>query len=122
MQHQQNLLMPGMRHGALSPHPQFPEYGGGMPSLLPGTPLFPGNLRVPRNIHPQPFQQQPHLPRSRRTAAQLDPAGIRSPLLEEFRSNKSRKWELKVRCIAQVYSYVALVTKGNEFERTSLVM
>ncbi|KAF9518191.1 hypothetical protein BS47DRAFT_1338447 [Hydnum rufescens UP504] len=83
MQHQQNLLMPGIRHGTLA-----------ISSLLPGT-LFPGNLRVPRTIHPHPFQQLHHPPRSRRIIAQLDTAGIRSPLLEEFRSNKSRKWELK---------------------------
>lgn len=48
-----------------------------------------------------PVQMYPQNNRSMRRSDMSDAAALRSPLLDEFRTNKARKWELRV---SQIHS------------------
>ena len=106
IQQQQQLshqLYASVRHSTPSPHGQPfggpAEYAGQMPIMMPGAVMFgtPGG-----NQALTLFQQT--LNHGRKLEGG-DSSGVtlRSPLLDEFRANKSRKWELKV-----VLRYVGL--------------
>lgn len=70
------------------------EYGTQLPFMLPGGALY-GHAGL--NAHGIPFYHQSVRPvRRHDNDAAL---ALRSPLLDEFRANKSRKWELRVSCI-----------------------
>lgn len=74
------------------------EYLTGMPAFMPpGTPVY-GHHGAP-HMHPQhAFHPAMRGGGGRRHDAQNDPgAHLRSPLLEEFRANKAKKWDLRVR-------------------------
>lgn len=102
LSHQQNLILASMRHSTPSPHPQaYPtsvEYTGQLPVMLgggvlpPGTPVYP---HTPANPHTMHLYQQGVRP-SRRTDNNESGVTLRSALLDEFRANKARKWELRV--------------------------
>jgi hypothetical protein len=67
------------------------EYGTPHPGIHPGTP---GAIYGSLGPHAMPFYN--HGPQfSRRRDG--DTITLRSPILEEFRTNRSRKWELGVR-------------------------
>lgn len=99
MPHQQNLLFNNnMRHSTPSPHAQgYPvamEYTGQLPvligaNLMPGTPVY---THAAPNTHPI------HLYQGMKPGRRIDGAesSLRSQLLDDFRSNKARKWELRV--------------------------
>lgn len=70
---------------------QLPVMLGSM--VAPGTPVF--NHSIPQP--PLHFYQQGI--RGRRS--ETDVEALRSQLLDEFRANKSRKWELRVRSICK---------------------
>lgn len=74
------------------PYSDIP-YGSPMQMMVPGTQAY-GHA----TINSSPMQRYPPALRQgqgRRESS--DPgAGTRSPLLEEFRANKTRKWELRV--------------------------
>jgi hypothetical protein len=78
----QNMVYGASMRSTPSPHPQgYPvEYGSPM-MMVPG--LFPQGAHV--------YQRGPHP--GRRDA---ESAPLRSALLEDFRTNKTRKWELRV--------------------------
>lgn len=71
------------------------EYGTQLPFMLPGGALY-GHAGL--NAHGIPFYHQAVRP-GRRYDNDATSA-LRSPLLDEFRANKSRKWELRVSCVA----------------------
>lgn len=98
IQQQQQLshqLYASVRHSTPSPHGQPfggpAEYAGQVPIMMPGAVMFgtPGN-----NQALTLFQQTLNHGRKLESG---DSSGVtlRSPLLDEFRANKSRKWELK---------------------------
>lgn len=80
-----------------SPHPQAyaaaMEYGSQLPVMLPG-----GTMYGHAAMNPPAMHMYPHGGRiGRRGDGGLDNhAALRSPLLDEFRANKARKWELRV--------------------------
>ena len=80
LSHQQSMILASMRHSP-SPSYQGIEYGGQIPMAM-GVPVMHGVAN-------------PYLVRGKRSDADLSAAN-RSALLEEFRGNKSRKWELRV--------------------------
>ncbi|KAF8495613.1 armadillo-type protein [Gautieria morchelliformis] len=96
-----------MRHSTPSPHPQaYPagvEYTGQLPVMLgggvlpPGTPVYPHTNANAHTIH---LYQQGMRP-GRRTDANESGTTLRSALLDEFRANKTRKWELR-----DIFGYV----------------
>ena len=60
--------------------------------VLPsGAPVYPHNAANPHSMH-----AYSHGPRAGRRDANDSSVALRSPLLDEFRANKSRKWELRV--------------------------
>ncbi|KIJ44073.1 hypothetical protein M422DRAFT_30606 [Sphaerobolus stellatus SS14] len=83
-----------MRHSTPSPHPQgYPghiEYTGQLPVILPPAGGFPHGATGPHpHAHIFPGMRQ------NRRQEHNEPQVVRSVLLEEFRTNKNRKWELK---------------------------
>jgi len=73
------------------------EYGTQLPFMVPGGPLY-GHAGL--NAHGIPFYHQSVRPGRRHdNDATL---ALRSPLLDEFRANKSRKWELRVSCVVNL--------------------
>lgn len=106
LSHQQNLILASMRHSTPSPHPQAyqpgVEYTGQLPVMLgggvlpPGTPVYP---HTPANPHI--YQQG--VRSNRRTDNSDSGVTLRSALLDEFRANKARKWELRVGHLINVY-------------------
>ena len=102
LSHQQNLILASMRHSTPSPHPPvYPaavEYTGQLPVILsggvlpPGTPVYSHAAPNPHAVH---LYQQGVRP-SRRVEASDSGIALRSALLDEFRANKARKWELMV--------------------------
>lgn len=96
----QNLLYPAMR-STPSPHPHgYPagvDYGAQMPMMLAG-----GIYGGPQAMHSYPRGMH----QARREVFDVGMT-LRSPLLDEFRANKARKWELRVNyCL--VYSLRSL--------------
>lgn len=99
LSHQQNLILASIRHSTPSPHSQpYPtsiEYTGQLPVLLgtnvlPATPVYSHGVNNPHAMHIYP---------NLRPGRRLDIGGstpLRSALLDEFRANKTRKWELRV--------------------------
>jgi hypothetical protein len=85
----QNLMYPGMR-STPSPHPQAfqstLDYGSQLPIML-------GGMYGPTG-HQMHGYSQP-MRHGRRDGSEASMA-LRSPLLDEFRANKARKWELRV--------------------------
>lgn len=105
LSHQQNLILASIRHSTPSPHSQpYPtsiEYTGQLPVLLgtnvlPPTPIYSHGVSNTHAIH-----LYPNLRSSRRLDAG-DSTPLRSALLDEFRANKTRKWELRVRWSRQL--------------------
>jgi pumilio RNA-binding family len=78
-----------------SPHTQpyaaTLDYSAQMPVMLPGGAMY-GHSVNPQAMHL--YQQGMRVGRSDSEPT----ATLRSQLLEDFRSNKSRKWELRVSC------------------------
>ena len=71
------------------------EYGTQLPFMVPGGALY-GHAGL--NAHGVPFYHQTL--RAGRRHDNDATLALRSPLLDEFRANKSRKWELKVSRVA----------------------
>lgn len=102
LSHQQSLIMASLRHSTPSPHPQaYPtgvEYTGQLPVMLgggvlpPGTPVYP---HTTPNLHSMHLYSQGIRP-GRRSDNNDSAVALRSALLDEFRANKARKWELRV--------------------------
>ena len=101
-QHQQmtsqGLIYPSVRSSP-SPHQAYPtlDYGSQLPMMLPGVY---GGLN-PQAMHM--YQQGVHSGRRKESEG----VALRSQLLDEFRANKSRKWELRVRIMVQSHRCVA---------------
>ncbi|KZT09429.1 ARM repeat-containing protein, partial [Laetiporus sulphureus 93-53] len=103
---QHHQMSQGIMYGNLrsspSPHPQsYPnaiDYHAQMAMMVPPTPLYgQGNVN-PASLHSYQHAARP----GRRGASGVDHrVAIRSPLLDDFRANKTRKWELK-----DIYGYV----------------
>ncbi|THH16351.1 hypothetical protein EW146_g4279 [Bondarzewia mesenterica] len=94
-QHQQmtsqGLIYPSLRSSP-SPHQAYAgtlDYGSQLPLMLPGGAMYAG-------LSPHMYQQGMHSGRRRE-----GDTALRSPLLDEFRANKSRKWELR-----DIFGYV----------------
>lgn len=89
------MLYASLRHSTPSPHPQAYaaalDYGQQMPLILPGAAMFghPGHQAMA-------LYQQGARPMHRLDGSDSGMT-LRSPLLDEFRANKARKWELSVR-------------------------
>ena len=66
------------------------DYGTQLPFMLPGGALY------GLNAHGIPFYHQTMRPGWRHDNDVT--SALRSPLLDEFRANKSRKWDLRVSC------------------------
>ena len=92
-----NQLYASVRHSTPSPHgPPFPTphtYPGQLPLMTPSIGLY--RTASGGNQALALFQQSMNHGR-RFSAADSAAITLRSPLLEEFRVNKSNKWELKV--------------------------
>ena len=86
-----------------SPHPQaYP----GPADLRPGVMIPAGTVYGPPGMSPHPQMHQFHhggRGGRRGNVASDHRVAIRSPLLDEFRANKSRKWELKVLYLQTCY-------------------
>jgi hypothetical protein len=65
------------------------------PGMEYGSPL---SMMVPRVMYrPSPLHLYPHNIRSARRGGIIEtPIVLRSPILDEFRNSKARKWELRV--------------------------
>lgn len=86
----QNLMYPTMRSSP-SPHTQAYsalDYGSQIPMMLAGGMYGHGG---PQAIHGYSQVIRP----GRRDSSETSIA-LRSPLLDEFRANKTRKWDLRV--------------------------
>lgn len=83
-----------------SPSPHLPhayassmDYAAQMSLMVPSTPIY-GAMGVnPQAMH----LYQQNLRSGRVGATESSMMALRSPLLDEFRVNKTRKWELRVR-------------------------
>ncbi|TFK54861.1 ARM repeat-containing protein [Heliocybe sulcata] len=86
----QSLLYPSVRSPP-SPHTQGygMDYSQQVPIMIPGAPIYGGG------ISPQSMQMFSQGGRSGRRDGNDVGVALRSALLEEFRANKSRKWELR---------------------------
>jgi hypothetical protein len=81
-----------------SPHRQaYPtvDYGAQMPMMLGG------GLYGPTGPQMHGF---PPIHHGRHDGGESGPA-LRSPLLDEFRANKARKWDLRVSCYSEVFRF-----------------
>jgi pumilio RNA-binding family len=85
----QNIMYPAIRTTP-SPHSQaYPsalDYSSQIPMIL-------GGMYGPTGPHIHGYSQ--HMRHGRRGGGESGMA-LRSPLLDEFRANKARKWELRV--------------------------
>lgn len=97
--------------GATASRPYSEVYGSPMPVMVPG-----GSAYGHATINASPMQRyQPNLRQTSGRRGSVDPAaGTRSPLLEEFRANKTRKWELSV-CLSSLRAFVATLSTGPLF-------
>ncbi|KAI0950570.1 hypothetical protein AcV7_008993 [Taiwanofungus camphoratus] len=101
-QHPPRNMMYANLRSTPSPHPQAyaaaMEYGSQLPVMLPG-----GTMYGHAAMNPPAMHMYPHGGRiGRRGDGGLDNhAALRSPLLDEFRANKARKWELR-----DIFGYV----------------
>lgn len=91
--HQQNLLYASMRHASGGPHAQAfvtpLDYAAAqLPLLVPNAAVFAHASSPQALMYPQSINGV-------RKSEGVE-STLRSPLLDEFRANKSRKWELKV--------------------------
>jgi pumilio RNA-binding family len=68
------------------------DYSAQLPFILPNGGMY-GHTGL--NAHGMPFYHQNIRPTRRHDNSEAALA-LRSPLLDEFRANKSRKWELRV--------------------------
>lgn len=66
------------------------DYGSQLPLMIPGGAMY------GHGVNPMHVYQQGMRP-GRRSDVGEPSAALRSPLLDEFRANKARKWELRVR-------------------------
>lgn len=105
-QHQQmtsqGLMYPSLRSSP-SPHQAYAgalDYGSQLPLMLPGGAIYAG--LSPQSMHM--YQQGIHSGRRR----EGDNPALRSPILDEFRANKSRKWELRVSAV--IYPHLLALT------------
>ena len=95
MSHQ---LYASVRHSTPSPLGQPygtpADYAGQMPMMVPGAAMFgaPGTGNQALTLYQQTLNSGRKL-----NPGESPNVTLRSPLLDEFRANKSRKWELKVR-------------------------
>ncbi|KAF8522285.1 ARM repeat-containing protein [Hysterangium stoloniferum] len=95
LSHQQNLLVANMRHSTPSPHAQAyttgVEYTGQLPVMmgLQGASMYP-HAAANHTMH-----LYPGLRPNRRDDNGGSTVALRSPLLDEFRANRARKWELR---------------------------
>ena len=84
-------MYPSMR-STPSPHQAFAaaiDYGSQIPVMLPGSAMYSHN---PQAMHAYQQGMRP----GRRNDGTEPSMALRSPLLDEFRANKARKWELRV--------------------------
>lgn len=72
------------------------DYGSQMPVMMPGN-MYSHN---PQGLPVYPQGMRPN----RRNDVAEPTFALRSPLLDEFRANKARKWELRVRVVLMIYS------------------
>ncbi|KAF8894634.1 armadillo-type protein [Infundibulicybe gibba] len=83
----QNVMYGSMR-STPSPHPQpfggAVDYGSPISVMMPGGPMFP----QPMHVYARGLRQG-------RRNDWSEPTALRSALLDEFRANKARKWELR---------------------------
>ena len=107
IQQQQQLnqqMYAAVRHSTPSPHAQSfapIDYTGQLPMMMPGSAMFgtPGGANQALSLYQQ------SLGHGRKFNGDGSPGlTLRSALLDEFRANKSRKWELKVRDKINLYS------------------
>ena len=82
------------------------DYGPQQPVLLPGGPVYGYNSQTPfyhqGTVHPHHDLVEA-------------PVTLRSSLLDEFRSNKSRKWELMVRPKIFIVTLITDVIRGRRY-------
>lgn len=100
IQQQQQLnqqMYAAVRHSTPSPHAQnfgAIDYGSQLPMMMPGSAVF----GTPSGANQGMSLYQQSLGHARKLNGEGSPGmTLRSALLDEFRANKSRKWELKVR-------------------------
>lgn len=105
---QQQLGPHGMMYANVRSTPSPHQQVYGHADLRAGVMVPAGTVYGHPGMSPHPQMQQFHQGGRggrRGNAAPDHRVSIRSPLLDEFRANKNRKWELKVRWSAMCFSH-----------------